>query len=141
MKQLIDALLKQTLDPLIANGQLPVTSYQIQLDTTKDKAHGDLATNVALTLARQAKMHPKAIAQLIIDHLPTSPWVTRAEIAGPGFINFFLSLQARYSILHDILKDKDTYGHENIGQGKKVLVEFLSCNPTCLLYTSPSPRD
>ena len=91
MKAQIQQLLEQTVSSLKAAALIPVElEPRIQVDNTKDKAHGDLATNLAMLLAKPAGKNPRELAQLIIDHLPTSTLVAKAEIAGPGFINFFL---------------------------------------------------
>ena len=91
MKAQIQQLLEQTVSSLKAAALIPVElEPRIQVDNTKDKAHGDLATNLAMLLAKPAGKNPRELAQLIIEHLPASTLVARAEIAGPGFINFFL---------------------------------------------------
>lgn len=91
MKEHIQALLEQTVSTLKQQGKLPAElEPRIQVDRTKDKAHGDLATNLALLLAKPAKQNPRALAQLLVDNLPASELVAKTELAGPGFINFFL---------------------------------------------------
>lgn len=91
MKEHIQALLEQTLSILKQQGKLPAElAPRIQVDRTKDKAHGDLATNLALLLAKPAGQNPRALAQLLVDNLPESELVAKTELAGPGFINFFL---------------------------------------------------
>lgn len=94
MKEHIHQLLEQTLSTLVAQGALPAeVTPRIQVDNTKDKAHGDLATNLAMLLAKPVGQPPRALAQLLIDHLPASELVAKVEIAGPGFINFYLDSQ------------------------------------------------
>ncbi|MBO1519698.1 arginine--tRNA ligase [Oceanisphaera pacifica] len=94
MKEHIQSLLEQSLSTLQAQGTLPAElDPRIQVDRTKDKSHGDLATNLALLLAKPAKQNPRALAQLLVDHLPHSELVAKTELAGPGFINFFLDSQ------------------------------------------------
>ncbi|PSJ42831.1 arginine--tRNA ligase [Zobellella taiwanensis] len=91
MKEHIQALLEQTVSTLQQQGKLPAElEPRIQVDRTKDKAHGDLATNLALLLAKPAGQNPRALAQLLVDNLPASELVAKTELAGPGFINFFL---------------------------------------------------
>ena len=91
MKAQIQQLLEQTVSSLKAAALIPVElEPRIQVDNTKDKAHGDLATNLAMLLAKPAGKNPRELAQLITEHLPASALVAKAEIAGPGFINFFL---------------------------------------------------
>ncbi len=94
MKEHIQELLEQTVKTLIAAGELPQeVAPRIQVDNTKDKAHGDLATNLAMLLAKPAGKNPRALAELIIANLPASERVAKVEIAGPGFINFYLDSQ------------------------------------------------
>lgn len=94
MKEHIQELLEQTVKTLIAAGELPQeVAPRIQVDNTKDKAHGDLATNLAMLLAKPAGKNPRALAEAIIANLPASERVAKVEIAGPGFINFYLDSQ------------------------------------------------
>lgn len=91
MKEHIQALLEQTVATLQQLGQLPADlDFRVQVDRTKDKSHGDLATNLALLLAKPAGQNPRVLAQLLVDNLPASELVAKTELAGPGFINFFL---------------------------------------------------
>lgn len=91
MKEHIQQLLEQTIDRLKADEVIPADAApRIQVDRTKDKSHGDLATNLAMMLAKPARKNPRELAGLIIDNLPASELVAKTEIAGPGFINFFL---------------------------------------------------
>jgi len=90
MKAILEQLLEQTVDTLKAKGILPAEiTARIQVDRTKDKSHGDLATNLALMMAKPARKNPRELAAEIIAHLPDSELITKVEIAGPGFINFF----------------------------------------------------
>ena len=94
MKEHIHQLLEQTVATLCAQGDLPADVVpRIQVDNAKDKAHGDLATNLAMLLAKAAGKNPRLLAQQIIDALPASNRVAKVEIAGPGFINFYLDSQ------------------------------------------------
>lgn len=133
-KQHLEQLLHSALETLQKNSQLMVTVPNIQIDNTKDKEHGDFATNIALVLAKQAKMPPRDVANLIVQALPTSANIAKVEIAGPGFINFFLTPSALYSIIPDIISAGEKYGHQNIGNGKKIIIEFVSSNPTGPLH-------
>lgn len=91
MKDHIQQLLEQTIDRLKAQDVIPAElAPRVQVDRTRDKSHGDLATNLAMMLAKPAKKNPRELAQLLIDNLPESELVSKTEIAGPGFINFFL---------------------------------------------------
>lgn len=135
MKQHIAELIGTALQTLIADGTLPQDLQPtINVDRTKDKSHGDLASNIAMTLAKAARKAPRDIAQLIIDALPASAQLSKAEIAGPGFINFFLNEAAASQVVKDILAQGTGFGHSQDGSGKKVQVEFVSANPTGPLH-------
>ena len=101
------------------------------VEVPKDKSHGDFATNAAMLLTKQAKMKPRDIAQAIVDSLnKESKLIEKVEIAGPGFINFYLSKSWMYDIL-PLVEEQDTaYGSINIGNGEKVQIEFVSANLT-----------
>ncbi len=135
MKNHIAELIAQALTRLQADGTLPAELQpQIQIDHTKDKSHGDFASNIAMTVAKAAKMAPRQLAQLIVEALPQSGQLARTEIAGPGFINFFLSGSAQTAVVSDILAAGDMFGRNNSGAGRKVQVEFVSANPTGPLH-------
>lgn len=106
----------------------------IQIERTRDQTHGDFACNIALILAKQAKTNPRQLAASIVDNLPESDIVDRVEIAGPGFINFFLNKQSTLNIIPEILKTAENYGRSTFGTGKSILVEFVSANPTGPLH-------
>ena len=102
----------------------------VELEIPKDKSHGDLATNLAMQLTREVKQAPRRIAELLIQHLDlTDTFIESVEVAGPGFINLRLNNQWLYKVLRDIEEQGDGYGRSNHGQGKKVLLEFVSANP------------
>jgi len=104
---------------------------EIEIEEPKEKQHGDLAINTAMVIAKQAKMPPKKIAEIIVSKVdPSNTFIEKIEIAGPGFINFFLKdkfLEETLKLVYERGKD---YGRVNIGNGKKVQVEFVSANPT-----------
>lgn len=105
------------------------------VEVPREKEHGDFATNIAMLLARQAKAPPRQVADIINTYIETEgTWVARTEIAGPGFINFYLEANWIYEVLLQIQKMGDNYGNSDTGQGKKVQVEFVSANPTGLLH-------
>ena len=135
MKQELTRLIQQALDSLVEQGQLPADIQpQVQIDRTRDKTHGDLASNIALTLAKAAKRAPRELATLICAALPDADLVVRTEIAGPGFINFFLSDSSNQAVVTRILNEREAYGRNNSGAGRKVQVEFVSANPTGPLH-------
>lgn len=129
MKQQIEQLIQAALTQLKTSGELLVSSEQIQIEATKDPKHGDYASNIALLLAKPNSKNPRELAHLIVKQLPSSTFIREVQIAGPGFINFYLAAGARFEVLRDILTKKEHYGRASIGQGKKALVEFLSANP------------
>lgn len=103
----------------------------IILEKPKVKAHGDYATNIAMQMARVAKQAPRKIAEEIVQHLDTGKaMIEKIDIAGPGFINLFLDNGYLTKLIEQILAEKETYGRVNTGKGHKVLVEFVSANPT-----------
>ena len=103
----------------------------VVLEKPKEKDHGDYATNVAMQLARVAKKAPRQIAEAIVEHLnKEKAYVTEIEIAGPGFINFFMDNRYLTQVITEVLDKKENYGRSNSGQGEKIQVEFVSANPT-----------
>jgi arginyl-tRNA synthetase len=135
MKQQISQLVQQALESLTAQRQLPADlEPRIQIDRTRDQSHGDLASNIALTLAKPAGKNPRELAALICEALPESSILERTEIAGPGFINFYLSSDSSTAIIQQILEQGPSFGTSNDGQGRRVQVEFVSANPTGPLH-------
>ena len=106
----------------------------IVLERPKSADHGDFATNLAMTLARPLKQNPRAIAESLLKNLPVSPYIAKTEIAGAGFINFFLSPAAKHAVVKDILSQGHAFGRNNHGQKRKLQVEFVSANPTGPLH-------
>ncbi|UTW03150.1 arginine--tRNA ligase [Amphritea atlantica] len=135
MKQHIADLISTALTSLMDEGTLPAdTQPTIMVENTRDKSHGDFASNIALTLAKAAKCNPRELSQKICAALPASDNVEKTEIAGPGFINFFVSDASTGNLIKTILQHKNTYGRNNDGAGKKVQIEFVSANPTGPLH-------
>jgi arginyl-tRNA synthetase len=135
MKQHLSELIQQAVEVLVKDGQLSSdVAPQIQIDRTRDKLHGDLATNIALTLAKAAGMPPRQLAELICAALPASPNVEKTEIAGPGFINFFLTEASSTAVIARILTQGQEFGTNASGQGRKLQIEFVSANPTGPLH-------
>ncbi len=130
----IEQLIQTALVHLSQAGQLSGDLPKIQIDATKDKQHGDFACNIALILAKPLQRKPRDIAEMIVKALPASSDIAKVEIAGPGFINFYLSSEALYSVIAEICSAGDQYGHSNLGQGKRVLIEYVSANPTGPLH-------
>jgi len=135
MKQQLISLIEDTLSALKAAGKLPADATpKVMVENTKDKAHGDYASNIAMASAKLAGMKPRDWAEEIIKALPDSPILNKAEIAGPGFINFFVTEAASFAVLETIFDKGAKFGHNNSGQGQKVQVEFVSANPTGPLH-------
>lgn len=135
MKQQVAELLGQAVDQLKAEGVIPQEhDVRIMVDNTRDKSHGDLASNLALTLAKPCGKPPRTMAELLIQAMPDSDVVSKVEIAGPGFINFFLAGASSAEIVAEILSRGDAFGRNADGQNEKVQVEFVSANPTGPLH-------
>jgi len=135
MKNHVADLIGQALAQLQSAGELPAAELpSIQVEHTRDKAHGDFASNIALALSKSAKRPPRQVAEAIVKALPPSTRVTKVEIAGPGFINFFLSNAAQTTVVTDILAAGAQFGRNSNGAGRKVQVEFVSANPTGPLH-------
>ena len=126
------ALLNGVLDELVAEGALPsgIERRQVAVEPPRDPAHGDLATNAAMVLAKAAGTNPRALAALIEPKLTALPGVTGVEIAGPGFINLRIDAQVWRDELQAILGEGEHYGLSQIGAGERVNVEYVSANPT-----------
>lgn len=131
-KDEIKNIVTQAINKAIGEGLISISSMpNIEIEEPKEKQHGDLAINTAMVMARQAKMAPKKIAEIIVSHSDTSDTlIEKIEIAGPGFINFYLKDKYLEEALKLIYKRGKDYGRVNIGEGKKVQVEFVSANPT-----------
>ena len=112
----------------------PDTVVSIELERPKRAQHGDFACNLAMQLAKPLRRNPRDIAAALLDALPTSVYVAKAEIAGAGFINFYLHAATKQQVVTQILKEGNRYGHGTAAQGKKVQVEFVSANPTGPLH-------
>ncbi|AOZ92759.1 arginine--tRNA ligase [Paenibacillus crassostreae] len=116
---------------LVTREELPT----ITLEVPRDKAHGDLATNIAMQLTKIAKKNPRQIAEEIVSHLDLKKAnIEKTDIAGPGFINFTLLKNYLYPVLEQVDVQGSDYGRTNIGQGHKIQVEFVSANPTGTLH-------
>ena len=130
-EQLREAILA-ALGEAVAAGELPgepIPAFVIEIPA--DRSHGDLAANVAMVSARAFRQSPRKIAETIAAHLNLAgTFLERAEVAGPGFLNFFLAPSFYAAAVADVLAKGADYGRSDSGQGKKVLVEFVSANPT-----------
>ncbi len=134
MKDTLQLLIINSLESLKENGVIEELPESIRIDHSKDKSQGDFACNIALVLSKQAKCTPRNLAEKIVSNLTVSDKVDRVEIAGPGFINFFLSHESNTSVIENIIDEGEGYGSSNLGNGKRVLLEFVSANPTGPLH-------
>lgn len=135
MKNNIEDLINQAVNKLQQQGMLDASLQpRIQVTRTRDVAHGDFASNIAMMLAKPAGRNPRELAQALIDALPDDEHVHKVEIAGPGFINFFIHQQTTLDIIRTILDRGERFGTSEIGQGEKVQIEFVSANPTGPLH-------
>ena len=135
MKQEIEQLLKQAVRGLQAGGLLPEDiTLKIVVERTRQKEHGDFASNLALMLAKSAGKPPRELAEQLVKALPASEVVSKTEIAGPGFINFFLRSDAQLNVIGQVLEEGERYGCSTVGANRKLQVEFVSANPTGPLH-------
>jgi arginyl-tRNA synthetase len=123
LNTLTGSLLREAVDPA-----------SIQVERARDASHGDYASNIALRLAKSVGRAPREIAQAILAALPPSPLVARAEVAGAGFINFYLPGDAHGAMLQQVLELGERFGHSAVGHGERVILEFVSANPTGPLH-------
>ncbi|GIO58382.1 MULTISPECIES: arginine--tRNA ligase [Paenibacillus] len=136
LEQIHQLVLEAVKDAVVAAGlasreELP----SITLEVPKDKSHGDLATNAAMQLTRIAKKNPRQIAEAILEHIDVKKAsIEKAEIAGPGFINFTLNKSYLYPVIEQVYAQGEDYGRVQLGQGQRVQVEFVSANPTGSLH-------
>ncbi|MBE7029850.1 MAG: arginine--tRNA ligase [Ruminococcaceae bacterium] len=127
----IKAQVIDTVEAALKAANIEAELPEIEVEVPADKAHGDFSTNTAMKLTRLLKQPPRAIAQTLLDSFDFSgTYIERAEIAGPGFINFFLNPAWRYDGLRAIGEMGNQFGKTEFGKGKKVMVEFVSANPT-----------
>ena len=135
MKKQLQELINQSLQTLKSEGlEITIQKDDIKIEYSRDASHGDFATNIAMVLAKTLNCNPRELANKITKNIPKINLVKNVEIAGPGFINFFLSQNSYQSVVLDILKHGDLYGNSEIGENKPTLVEFVSANPTGPLH-------
>jgi arginyl-tRNA synthetase len=135
LKEHIQELLIQALLHMKRDNLLPrEIDVMPQLERTRSAEHGEFASNLAMVLAKPAKSSPRDLAQAIIDRIPRSRQVERVEIAGPGFINFFMHQLALAGTVKEALRDDRAYGHLPRNPDHSVTIEFVSANPTGPLH-------
>jgi arginyl-tRNA synthetase len=128
MKEALITLIKQAISSITSD------AIDVQLTRTKDQAHGDFASNVAMILAKKVGENPRALAEKIIAHFPASDIVQKIEMAGPGFINFFLTSNVENNAVKNAIVLGEKFGLSDFGQQKKIHIEFVSANPTGPLH-------
>ena len=126
---LIEEKLKRCLKDALAKMNVDIDISKIVIERSKEKVHGDFASNIAMQLARELKKNPLLIAEDIVNNLDVESF-NKVEIARPGFINFFLKSEALSSIIKTIIDEGDHYGSSTYGENKPINVEFVSANPT-----------
>src|SRR4030095_9315954 len=136
MREKIVKILKDTLQACIDGGTLSLEELpEVVVEKPKAQGHGDFATNLSLVLASKAKKKPREVAEILVKALQDPQGLVReSQIAGPGFINFTLSDGAYQASLEEILEKKEAYGKIALGEGKRVLIEYVSANPTGPLH-------
>lgn len=136
MKPHLHTIFTHALAQLQAKGDIPQNiDTSIRLERTRDTRHGDFACNAAMVLAKAVRMRPRDLAMHIIEQLPTDDeFIAKVEIAGPGFINVFLTQKAYHTIINDILTAQHNYGRSQLGAGQTIMIEFVSANPTGPLH-------
>lgn len=132
VRNTVDTSLKKS----IKNGELPELEIAgIAVESPKEKEHGEFSTNIAMQVTKLAKKPPRQIAEIIIKNLELKDtYIQKVKVAGPGFINFYLSHEWLFEALRNIRSEKYDYGRLDIGAGQKVMVEFVSANPTGALH-------
>ncbi|RKZ36013.1 MAG: arginine--tRNA ligase, partial [Gammaproteobacteria bacterium] len=135
MKNHLRTLVTDALTALAEDGAWEIPGdLSVPVERTRDREHGDFATPVTLGLARVARCSPRDLAEKLVAQLPLSPQVERVEIAGPGFINFFLSDTAYQQLAADIVEQGESFGRLQQENAPRVQVEFVSANPTGPLH-------
>lgn len=135
MKDRLEQHLADVLAVLKSDGLVPVdVSPDLSVSRTKDPSHGDFASNLAMVLAKPAKQSPRDLAAAIVNALPQTSDIERVDIAGPGFINFYLSGASQASVVATVLESGEKFGESRIGQGQPIQVEYVSANPTGPLH-------
>ena len=135
MKSELAALITAALEQLVSQGALAeLPDVAPQIDRPKDTSHGDLSCNIAMVLAKRAGIAPRDLATQLIEALPQNTLIDKSDIAGPGFINFFINSAHHTEVVRTILERGPAYGRSDTGAGRRVQIEFVSANPTGPLH-------
>jgi len=135
MQKQITKLISASIATLQSAGKISEDLYtDVHVTRSKDKSHGDFACNVAMQLAKKAKVPPRELAEMLLTNMPEDPIIAKIEIAGPGFLNFYIQENLHGGILNTVLQQQNDYGLSNTYANKKVQIEFVSANPTGPLH-------
>ncbi|MCP5418562.1 MAG: arginine--tRNA ligase [Chromatiaceae bacterium] len=135
MKNQLQELVSQALQKLMADAAIPGDAVSTpMIERARDTRHGDFACNIAMVLAKLARTRPRELAERLVAAIPSSELVERIEVAGPGFINFYLSKAAYHQSVPQAIAAGHAFGRSEIGQGRRIQVEFVSANPTGPLH-------
>lgn len=136
IREQLESLVEQALQAAVSDGSLSLEAIpEVGLERPRDEANGDWASTVAMRCAKQAKMNPRQVAEIIVDHLPENDVVASVEIAGPGFINFRLTSAVLQGVVRAVREEEENYGKGVVSEGeRKVNLEYVSANPTGPLH-------
>ena len=135
MKNQVAKLLSQALQQLTADAVITADGIPVPvIERARESRHGDFACNIAMVLAKSARVRPRELAEKLVAALPQNQLVERVEVAGPGFINFYLTADAYHRLVPQAIEQGHSFGRSDIGRGQRVQVEFVSANPTGPLH-------
>ena len=134
MKNDLIRILKTVLKEIGKENGIDFSNKKVSIQENKEKAHGDYASNLAMVIAKDLSKSPREVAEMITSLLPPEEWIERVNIAGPGFINFYLKKDTHNEILLRIDEGGKSFGTNNSGNGERVLIEYVSSNPTGPLH-------
>ena len=134
MKNDLIRILKTVLKEIGEENGIDFSNKKVSIQESKEKAHGDYASNLAMVIAKDLSKSPREVAEKITSLLPPAKWIERVNIAGPGFINFYLKKDTHNEILLRIDEGGKSFGTNNSGNGERVLIEYVSSNPTGPLH-------
>jgi arginyl-tRNA synthetase len=130
----VKEIIKEIIIESLNKSNINIDQDNINIETPKDKTNGDYATNIAMQLAKQLKENPREIASKIISNINNQELINKIEVAGAGFINFYLKKNYLLDNINKIINEEDQYGKSSIGNAKKINVEFVSVNPTGIIH-------
>ena len=134
MKNDLIRILKTVLKEIGKENGIDFSNKKVSIQENKEKAHGDYASNLAMVIAKDLSQSPKEVAEKITSLLPSEEWIEKVNIAGPGFINFYLKKDTHNEVLMRIEESAKSFGSNNSGNGERVLIEYVSSNPTGPLH-------